>query len=531
MGQSSSAPTPQHHGWPSADLDTPIAATAPDLASERPDAWDRFTYRCGRFFRRGRRSIPYSRIPGSSSARVATTNADQVAPKESPRRSASNAITNAEADNITDILQSDSRNWPQATPPALALAPESTSAPPPPPPPQTRPPDPPRPSRSNSAWPSTIGDGVVRDPIDPDGLWTDLIAQHGRRRYEPPAVPLTSPPSAGDSPLVRMSQALAIVATITARQLIGQRSDTLLDDHFFPLFNSLLEDVQNSEGGSIFTDPHDVNISRENENDGYSDTENEAENEAENDDSDRGAENSQRRRGYLRMFRFPANDADLVPVIIVSMRPADQESLSDFVPHTPPASRDTDEFPWNSSLIPATPTSERLNESDSAEFEDSRSTDGDHDAHTSEQSDHSERPGSRARSREEVQMAWIIYVFGGTYPRNHPIFMAPSLLTDNPTYEDMMYIQELMGPHKPPVASATELERLGGLFTVTHESQALLERCAVCLGGYAEGDSCRKLGCNHQYHQMCIDKWLREGQNTCPLCRETGAPKEEEVQV
>lgn len=105
--------------------------------------------------------------------------------------------------------------------------------------------------------------------------------------------------------------------------------------------------------------------------------------------------------------------------------------------------------------------------------------------------------------------------------------MAPSLLTDDPTYEDLLYIQELMGQHKPPIASQSALDRLGGVFTVDSGSAALGDRCAVCLTDFAENDTCRKLTCSHTYHQFCIDKWLSESQNTCPLCREVGASEAE----
>lgn len=46
-----------------------------------------------------------------------------------------------------------------------------------------------------------------------------------------------------------------------------------------------------------------------------------------------------------------------------------------------------------------------------------------------------------------------------------------------------------------------------------------IEQCYICLMEYEEGDSIRILPCNHEFHQICIDKWLKEIHRVCPLCR------------
>ncbi|KAL2559092.1 putative RING finger protein C57A7.09-like [Forsythia ovata] len=48
--------------------------------------------------------------------------------------------------------------------------------------------------------------------------------------------------------------------------------------------------------------------------------------------------------------------------------------------------------------------------------------------------------------------------------------------------------------------------------------------CAVCLCGIVGGDEVRELGCNHLYHRVCLDKWVRYGHGTCPLCRDNLNP-------
>ncbi|XP_039142160.1 E3 ubiquitin-protein ligase RNF6 isoform X2 [Dioscorea cayenensis subsp. rotundata] len=44
-------------------------------------------------------------------------------------------------------------------------------------------------------------------------------------------------------------------------------------------------------------------------------------------------------------------------------------------------------------------------------------------------------------------------------------------------------------------------------------------QCYICLMEYEEGDCMRILPCQHEFHQTCIDKWLKEIHRVCPLCR------------
>ena len=33
--------------------------------------------------------------------------------------------------------------------------------------------------------------------------------------------------------------------------------------------------------------------------------------------------------------------------------------------------------------------------------------------------------------------------------------------------------------------------------------------CAICLSDYTEGESIKRLKCNHHFHPKCVDEWLR----------------------
>lgn len=50
--------------------------------------------------------------------------------------------------------------------------------------------------------------------------------------------------------------------------------------------------------------------------------------------------------------------------------------------------------------------------------------------------------------------------------------------------------------------------------------------CVVCLDEYRAGDQLRRLpGCEHAFHQACIDAWFGS-HDTCPVCRVSLQPKQ-----
>ena len=49
------------------------------------------------------------------------------------------------------------------------------------------------------------------------------------------------------------------------------------------------------------------------------------------------------------------------------------------------------------------------------------------------------------------------------------------------------------------------------------------ERCCVCLEAWTVGAETKSLrGCRHTFHAACIDRWLTEERNACPVCRRAG---------
>lgn len=45
------------------------------------------------------------------------------------------------------------------------------------------------------------------------------------------------------------------------------------------------------------------------------------------------------------------------------------------------------------------------------------------------------------------------------------------------------------------------------------------ETCAICVEDFKEGDRLRVLPCDHSFHIKCIDEWLVNHSDLCPLCK------------
>lgn len=50
-------------------------------------------------------------------------------------------------------------------------------------------------------------------------------------------------------------------------------------------------------------------------------------------------------------------------------------------------------------------------------------------------------------------------------------------------------------------------------------SESTSNSCIVCLEEQYKNELWSKLNCNHEFHKICLEVWLRRGNNTCPTCR------------
>jgi hypothetical protein len=226
---------------------------------------------------------------------------------------------------------------------------------------------------------------------------------------------------------------------------------------------------------------------------------------------------SNRPVNFFRMFRFTPSptEPNQVPILMVGVRPVENRNNSPV----------QTEF----SSLGGNQTGSRRDTF--MGDDDSEGEDTDTDSiifRNTVQRDSANTRSNDGNSQESPRQSWVIFVLGGTYPMDHPVLLAPSLFSDNPSYEDLMILESFMGQVKPPVATAADVERSGGLYTVGSGSE--LEpsveednRCLICLSNYVSGEECRKLNdCCHSFHRECIDQWLLRGRNSCPLCRREG---------
>ena len=51
------------------------------------------------------------------------------------------------------------------------------------------------------------------------------------------------------------------------------------------------------------------------------------------------------------------------------------------------------------------------------------------------------------------------------------------------------------------------------------EGEEKMERCAICVDDFKDGDMLRILPCEHAFHRECIDEWLVNHSAVCPLCK------------
>ncbi|XP_053572000.1 E3 ubiquitin-protein ligase RNF181 [Bombina bombina] len=70
----------------------------------------------------------------------------------------------------------------------------------------------------------------------------------------------------------------------------------------------------------------------------------------------------------------------------------------------------------------------------------------------------------------------------------------------------------------PPPASKKVVDNLPKV-TVTAEQADAALKCPVCLLEFEEGETVRRLPCEHLFHSACIIPWLNKT-NSCPLCRD-----------
>ncbi|OBZ87954.1 putative RING finger protein C4G3.12c [Choanephora cucurbitarum] len=115
---------------------------------------------------------------------------------------------------------------------------------------------------------------------------------------------------------------------------------------------------------------------------------------------------------------------------------------------------------------------------------------------------------------------WTVYIISGNG--------IEGMMNDSPSYEDLLDLATFIGPARLPTVSQEAIDNHVPIVKYTQQvKQAMLgnaDGCQVCLSNYQSEEDVRILDCHHGFHKECIDKWLTEGQNKCPLCRHQPVP-------
>ena len=69
-------------------------------------------------------------------------------------------------------------------------------------------------------------------------------------------------------------------------------------------------------------------------------------------------------------------------------------------------------------------------------------------------------PRTQPATPPPVSQGFVLWIMGGLYPSNHPLVIAPNLLSDDVlSYEDMLRLAEVLGSHKQPTATTDEIAK------------------------------------------------------------------------
>jgi len=66
----------------------------------------------------------------------------------------------------------------------------------------------------------------------------------------------------------------------------------------------------------------------------------------------------------------------------------------------------------------------------------------------------------------------------------------------------------------------TESARLLPILTYS-EDKIHNNNCCICIEDFEERDAIKVLPCGHGYHPACIDKWLTDHSDLCPMCKQS----------
>ncbi|KMZ68568.1 hypothetical protein ZOSMA_237G00290 [Zostera marina] len=94
---------------------------------------------------------------------------------------------------------------------------------------------------------------------------------------------------------------------------------------------------------------------------------------------------------------------------------------------------------------------------------------------------------------------------------------------DNMSYEELLALEERIGNVSIGLTEETILKHLKHhkYTSSTVDTSQYIEPCCICQEEYFENEDVSTLDCGHNFHSMCIKKWLLQ-KNICPICKTVG---------
>ncbi|CAJ0927171.1 17989_t:CDS:10 [Entrophospora sp. SA101] len=86
------------------------------------------------------------------------------------------------------------------------------------------------------------------------------------------------------------------------------------------------------------------------------------------------------------------------------------------------------------------------------------------------------------------------------------------------SYDALVRLSERIGDAKPKGVPEHVINNIPVKFYTIVKNRTQEERCTICLTEYEVNERLRSLPCSHDFHQSCIDTWLKNS-DKCPICR------------
>ncbi|XP_077231345.1 receptor homology region transmembrane domain ring H2 motif protein 1 [Tasmannia lanceolata] len=82
--------------------------------------------------------------------------------------------------------------------------------------------------------------------------------------------------------------------------------------------------------------------------------------------------------------------------------------------------------------------------------------------------------------------------------------------------------QQATSPHHFPPTINSQIVDVLPCFTFNtscSDCKPTAETCSICLEDYKNGETLKVLPCQHEFHSVCVDAWLKKWGTFCPLCK------------